>query len=350
MSARASIITYSGSLTRRIRHRVRANFRRFAPVWVRLRVARVLTRNPITYNEHVRHKLVRDFRPVLSEVADKFEARSYVADRLGADVLVPLLGAWAPGQPIDWAALPSNVVLKPNHASSALITRSEFAQHGQSMQAVSPAWRRHVIHPDRFDERIAERQLWLWCDHFYGIVPRLEFAYWAIPPRIIAEPLLTHVVRGATLPVAKLAVTILNGEVGELFMGQCDTQFRPDPAPFRVLGSEWDGRSELNGYAASLVARAVEYSRVLAADFEQIRVDWHITEDSLWFSELTHYPSAGRLRFFAHAKLTEHEIDVRLGEMWPEVDYDQLNQVAGLTAGFRPRAPRRRFGIGTRRP
>lgn len=50
-------------------------------------------------------------------LADKYAVRQYVADRVGEDVLVPLLGRWESAADIDFTSLPAKFVIKPNNGS-----------------------------------------------------------------------------------------------------------------------------------------------------------------------------------------------------------------------------------------
>jgi hypothetical protein len=50
-------------------------------------------------------------------MADKLLVRDYIAEKLGAQHLIPLLGVWDDPDDIDFDALPQQFVLKCNHNS-----------------------------------------------------------------------------------------------------------------------------------------------------------------------------------------------------------------------------------------
>jgi hypothetical protein len=54
-------------------------------------------------------------------LADKYTVREYVAERVGSDVLIPLIGKWDSVDDIDWAALPMQFAMKCNNGSGDVI-------------------------------------------------------------------------------------------------------------------------------------------------------------------------------------------------------------------------------------
>lgn len=52
-----------------------------------------------------------------STLADKYAVRAFVKERVGEEVLVPLLGKWDNAIDIDFDALPDRFVIKPNNGS-----------------------------------------------------------------------------------------------------------------------------------------------------------------------------------------------------------------------------------------
>ena len=54
-------------------------------------------------------------------LADKYAVRKYVAERVGADVLIPLLGKWDSVDDVDWEKLPKQFVMKCNNGSGDVV-------------------------------------------------------------------------------------------------------------------------------------------------------------------------------------------------------------------------------------
>ena len=54
-------------------------------------------------------------------LADKYAVRKYVEDRVGKDVLIPLIGKWDSVDEIDWETLPKKFVMKCNNGSGDVV-------------------------------------------------------------------------------------------------------------------------------------------------------------------------------------------------------------------------------------
>lgn len=54
-------------------------------------------------------------------LADKYAVREYVEDRVGKDVLIPLIGKWDSVDEIDWETLPKKFVMKCNNGSGDVV-------------------------------------------------------------------------------------------------------------------------------------------------------------------------------------------------------------------------------------
>ncbi len=59
-----------------------------------------------------------------------------------------------------------------------------------------------------------------------------------------------------------------------------------------------------------LLEQALELSKVLARNFDYVRVDWYIYQDVIFFGELTFTPGAGMVTGL------ENGLDQMMGDMW----------------------------------
>ena len=106
--------------------------------------------------------------PELKIFADKAAVRGHVAERLGPEWLIPLLGVYVRPQEIPWDELPDAFVLK--------------ATHGSAMNVLCPD-------KSKLDRGLAVRWLrrWLRRDFYrYG----MEWCYQGLPRRILCETFL----------------------------------------------------------------------------------------------------------------------------------------------------------------
>ena len=76
---------------------------------------------PETYTEKLQWLKLYDHRPEYTLMVDKFAVKQYVAERIGEEYVIPLLGVWERIEDIDFASLPEKFVLKTTHDSGGLV-------------------------------------------------------------------------------------------------------------------------------------------------------------------------------------------------------------------------------------
>src|SRR5699024_4709929 len=72
---------------------------------------------PITMNEKLQWLKLYDRQTQYVQLVDKYLVRSYIADQIGEQYLIPLLGVWDDPDDINFDELPNQFVLKCNHNS-----------------------------------------------------------------------------------------------------------------------------------------------------------------------------------------------------------------------------------------
>lgn len=75
-------------------------------------------KHPKTFNEKMQWLKLYDRQPEYTVMVDKYKVREYVAERIGEQYLIPLLGVWDHPEEIDFDLLPNQFVLKCNHNSA----------------------------------------------------------------------------------------------------------------------------------------------------------------------------------------------------------------------------------------
>lgn len=73
--------------------------------------------NPQTYNEKLQWLKLYNRNPQYTMMVDKYRVRQYVANIIGEEYLIPLLGIWKNPDEIDFSILPKQFVLKCTHNS-----------------------------------------------------------------------------------------------------------------------------------------------------------------------------------------------------------------------------------------
>ena len=61
---------------------------------------------PVTFNEKLQWLKLHDRRPEYTTMVDKYEAKKWVAERIGEEYIIPTLGVWNHFDDIDFDKLP----------------------------------------------------------------------------------------------------------------------------------------------------------------------------------------------------------------------------------------------------
>lgn len=76
--------------------------------------------NPTSYNEKMQWLKLYNRKPEYTQMVDKYTAKAFIAEKVGAEYTIPLLGVWDRFQDIDFSALPERFVLKTTHDSGGV--------------------------------------------------------------------------------------------------------------------------------------------------------------------------------------------------------------------------------------
>lgn len=246
--------------------------------------------NPKSFNEKLQWLKLYDRNPLYVITSDKYAARDYVAEKIGAEHLVPLLGVWDSPDEIDFDKLPSQFVLKCNHNSGLgmCICRDK----------------------SKLDIESVKNKLREGLNEDYYIKCR-EWQYRDIKRKIICEKFMSD---GRTGSLLNYKIYCFNGEPKVFHMSSdigaetaslsfLDTDWkqlpfcRTDYPPFKVLPEKPENKDEL-----------LDTARILSQDFPFVRVDLYVVDGMIYFSELTLDPCGGFSPF------SPVEWDYKLGE------------------------------------
>jgi hypothetical protein len=235
-------------------------------------------RNPRTFNEKLYWLMLNYRKPIVTRLADKYEARGYVADRIGEKYLNELYGVWDHPDEIDFDGLPEAFVLK-----------------------ISGGWNMNIFCRDRarFDVEGARRQLAAWLRRPHYRLFR-EWAYKDIRQRIVAERLLVDARWGEPM---EFKVNCFNGE--PRFVGVHFDRLRShrrdfyDPEwrllPFTKLSNPPSGKALPKPPNFDEILHC---ARRLGDGFPFVRIDFLSADDRTVFGEFTWYPAAAYNRFW----------------------------------------------------
>lgn len=233
--------------------------------------------NPETFNEKIQWMKLYDSTPLKTRLADKYLVREWVAEKIGEEYLVPLLGVWDSFDEIDFDQLPDQFVLKANHGCG---------------------WNIIVKNKAEFDVEDAREKFYHWMKMNFAFRAGLELQYLNIPPKIIAEEYLEN----DNSDLYDYKVFCFNGKAESIMflsernkglkMAFYDLSWNKLPISYSFPRNEEDVPAPQN------LKQLIELSEKLAVGFPHVRVDFYVLNDgSLKFGEMTFSSASGACRW-----------------------------------------------------
>ncbi len=248
--------------------------------------------NPKTFCEKMQWLKIHDHNPRYTKLADKYEIKKIVAEEIGSEHVVPLLGVWDSFDDIDLSKLPDSFILKTTHDSGGFMICKDKKNFD-----VSAARK-------KFSKALKRNFYW----------SGREWQYKNIPPRIIAEKYIDSLGKPDSLEYKLTCVdgkvvftTVCKGIAHSGFDDRSNDHFDRDGNRM-----PWYAYYKPSKTPVSLPAQADEmigYAEKLSKGIPYVRADFYIVDDIVYFGELTFYTWDGFLKF------EPDEWDLKLGEM-----------------------------------
>ena len=226
--------------------------------------------NPKSFDDKLQWLKLYDPNPFYSTIVDKYEAKKYIAGRVGEEYVPRLLGLWNDFDEIDFSSLPSSFVLKCTHDSGGV-----------------------VICPDKnnFDYKRAERIIERSMKRNFFLQKR-EWPYKNVKHRIIAEEYLSDD-SGEDEGLVDYKFLCFNGEPKVMYIGN-DIK---DDSHEDFFDMDFHHLPLQMGYPMAPVCpkkprsfeKMKEIAQILSKDFLHIRVDFFEIDGRPYVGEPTIY-------------------------------------------------------------
>ncbi len=255
------------------------------------RIGRPLDWNNLTaYTEKMQWEKIYGENPLKPILADKYAVREWVAEKIGEEYLIPLLGAWDSFDEIDFDQLPDQFALKTNHGSGTNeIVKDKSAMDLKAMRS-------------RFND-------WMAMDFAYTTY--FEMHYSKIKRKIIAEK-------------------YLETDLGELqdykflcFDGKphfCWVDLgRYSKHTRTVFDMDWNLQPWTQAHYGIAdhpipkpknFEKMKELAEILAQGFSHVRVDFYNIDGVIYFGEMTFTNGSGM------DCIVPDQYDRELGDLW----------------------------------
>lgn len=246
--------------------------------------------NPQTFNEKLQWLKLYNRKPEYTVMVDKYKVREYIAQELGEEYLIPLLGVWDNPDEIDFDALPNQFVLKCNHNS------------GLGM----------CICKDKSELDISKVKVELrkGLKQDYYLTGR-EWPYKDVPRKIIAEKYMEDV----SGDLKDYKFYCFNGEMKFVMINFDRNTSRPTRADyfdrdFNWLDFTWGySHAEVHPKKPEQFEKMVAIVEKLAKGLPHIRVDLYDCNGKIYFGELTFFDGSG------FDKIEPLEWDYKIGKL-----------------------------------
>jgi hypothetical protein len=227
---------------------------------------------PTLYNEKLQWLKLYNRNPLYTVMVDKYAVKKWVAERIGQEYVIPLLGVWDDARKIDFDSLPNQFVLKTTNGGGGDVVICKDKSEFDKKKAI-----RHLN--DGLKIKIYRT---------YG-----EWPYKNVPPQIIAEKFISD----GNEALVDYKVMCFDGEpkLIELHEGR----FQSHTQDFYDV--EWNHLPIVQGTPMSgkiierpsCLDKMLSLSRQLAKDIPHVRVDWYLVRGELLFGEMTFFDASG---------------------------------------------------------
>lgn len=237
-------------------------------------------KSPKTMNEKLQWLKLYNRKPIYTIMADKYKARDYVAEKLGEEYLIPLLGVWDDPDDIDFDKLPDKFVLKCNHNS------------GLGMCICKDK--------SKLDIEKVKRELKKGLKQDYYKINR-EWPYKDIPRKIICEKYMEDNEYGE---IKDYKIHNFNGT--PKFILVCDGRFSKEGLTEDFYDTNWNRlnikrpaipNKKVPHPKPELLDEMLRISTILAKDIPFARTDFYVINGKIYFGEITFFPASGMSKY-----------------------------------------------------
>ena len=246
--------------------------------------------HPVTFNEKMQWLKLHSTDPLYTTLADKYEVRKFVADRIGEEYLIPLIGVYDRLEDIDFEALPNQFVMKTTHDSGSIVICKDKTS---------------------FDIEKARKKITNSLKYEYYYKGR-EYPYKNIKHRIVVEQYMEDKETGE---LTDYKFFCFNGKpemifvASERFAGKGVVKFTYFDMDYNVLPIHSSGHDNSKTLAKpDCFDEMVKVLNKLCLDLPFIRIDLYAINHKVYFGEYTFFHDGGIVN------LEPDEWNYKLGE------------------------------------
>lgn len=232
---------------------------------------------PRDYNEKINWLKFYSDTSMWPLFADKYRVREYINSKGLGETLNDLYGVWDNADKVDFDSLPNQFVLKSNNGCATVLI---------------------VKNKESLDVTQTRTLLKKWLKLKYGY-ETAEPHYLKIKPLIIAERYLEDMSSGCS-SLIDYKVVCSYGKI--LYILVCYDRVIGEEPQKQVYSEDWvlvhDALRKSHKHPHAFertenIDKILEYSKLLSKDHPNMRVDWYIVDNQIFFGEITMTPAGG---------------------------------------------------------
>lgn len=246
--------------------------------------------NPRDLNEKINWLKFNIDTSEWTRLSDKYRVREYIRERGREDLLVKLYGVWDDVDSIDFDSLPDRFVLKSNNGCGTVI----LVENKRKLNVIE-----------------TKKTLKKWLKKSFGVLSA-EPHYTAIKPLIIAEEYLNNDQTNSS-SLVDYKVWCFDGEPYCIMV--CANRIIGKGVELAVYDLNWCRKQEMLAGSHALndiqiekpkcLEELLKAAKQLSCGHPEVRVDFYIVNDKIYFGEMTFTSLGGYMDYFAPKYLLE---------------------------------------------
>lgn len=237
--------------------------------------------DPKSYNEKLNWLKLYDHNPLYTKLVDKYQVKSFVAEKVGSQYVIPTLAIWDRPEDIDFDKLPEQFVLKTTHGggNSGVFVCKDKTKLDKKLivKRLNESMKQDLYRDSR------------------------EWPYKNVPKRILAEK---YVEDAITQELRDYKFFCFNGRVEFLFVGS-ERQKPGEEVKFDFFDKDFNHLELKQGHPNSKILpekpSQFETMKLLAAKLSEglkhVRIDLYEANGKVYFGEMTFYHFGGVVPF-----------------------------------------------------
>jgi len=246
---------------------------------------------PTTFSEKLQWLKIYDRNPRYTKMVDKYEAKKYVASKIGEQYIIPTIGVWDKFEYINFDELPNEFVVKCTHDSGGLVIcrNKKELNYDIAKKKINKSLKRNYYNVNK------------------------EWPYKNVKPRIIVEKYMKD---KKLEKLRDYKYYCFNGEPKYIYVSEGLEHHPTAKISFYDMNYEKApfGRSDYKEFEEKPekplnFEKMKELARILSKDIPFLRVDFYEINEKIYFGELTFTPCTGMM------PIKPKEYDKILGDM-----------------------------------